>query len=272
MINNSRNQQFRIIGQSEETVYGNIKPFYIKQYRDISKYLPMLKNSCNKNKNDLLALAIKTIDNKDDIAEFKELVKDKEYVFFLKNNVFQIKNNLLELLKLVVDEDNVDKVVKKVLKNDEQWNRFRKTILEINGFDIDDVEVERPKSDKELMYEMANEVMKEKKGQTVDFHAIYTSIVVKSGLTPNQINDLTIFQFFSVYRRIQKFMDYNTTTLYKTVDSKGNIKVVPWSKADEVVKKNDDKMVTLRHLTSKVNIADVNLNDKDNQEVITNER
>ena len=117
MINNSRNQQFRIIGQSEETVYGNIKPFYIKQYRDISKYLPMLKNSCNKNKNDLLALAIKTIDNKDDIAEFKELVKDKEYVFFLKNNVFQIKNNLLELLKLVVDEDNVDKVVKKVLKN-----------------------------------------------------------------------------------------------------------------------------------------------------------
>lgn len=261
MDNYNDNREFRILGLPEKTKYGIIKPFKVKQYPKIAKYLPLLKSSTNKTKSNLLQLMIRNYDNKEQREQFENLIKSEDLVFFIRNNTFQIKQNIDELLDIIFEKRH-KKLEDVIFNSDEEWNVFRKKVLDINGFSVDDNEEEREKSDLERLFDTAEEVINEKKGLATDFDAMYTSILVETGMQPKEINNLTINQFFTIFRRIGKFKQYETARLFKTVDASGKIKIIPWSTIDKHNKENEDKLVKLTSLASKLNIGGVDLKNK----------
>jgi len=263
--------EFRILGLPEKTKYGVIKQMKVIDYPKITSHLALLKKSCQKIKINILNIFMSGTDNKDAIKEFRQELKDNELVYFIRENVLGLKNDIYEIIDYMFEEYDED-LIDVIFSSDAEWDKFRKFILKLNGFTINpEDERVKPKSQLELMFDLAEKVMEEKKGNVTDFHAMYTSILVETGMTPDEINNLTINQFFSVFRRIGKFKRYETTTLFKTVDSSGKIKIIPWSTIDEINKENDDKLVKLSSLASGANIESVDFN-KNKTEVITNER
>ena len=66
---------------------------------------------------------------------------------------------------------------------------------------------------------------------------MFTSLMA-IGHKPHDINDFTLCQFYSAFKRIQYFKAHETTTLFKTVDSKNRIDIIEWFTSSE---KTDDK-------------------------------
>lgn len=50
-------------------------------------------------------------------------------------------------------------------------------------------------------------------------------------MKPHDVNDLTMYQFYALFNRLQFFKSYDTSTLYKTVDAKDKVKVIEWFKS-----------------------------------------
>ena len=68
---------------------------------------------------------------------------------------------------------------------------------------------------------------------------------------------MTLKQFYSVFKRIEYFKSYDTTTLYKTVDTKDSIKVIDWTtnyndKSDEVLLTLEEAIDTNRNILAEV--------------------
>lgn len=211
-------QDLFVIGSNLKTEYGTIRPFKVKEYPNMIFDIQILKMAD---------------------WEIKSLLKKQIYGDVLADSILSDLSTLplIECIKIntLGLRDKYNEIFSKIMldfdaskflyrfRTQEDFDSFRMLILDYNG--IDYVIWEK---NAELRYYQKLELFFNKAtGKTVDFDAIFTSLMA-IGMKPHDINDFTLNQFYSAFKRLQFFKAYDTTTLFKTVDSKNKIEISEW--------------------------------------------
>lgn len=206
---------FYILGLPIETSIGTMYPIKVKDYVKFAKYTQILN--------------IEDFELKKMLNPESEMYKPLNSVHFFyiikafqdesipKDNMFyEMCLHYQNLFKLCFQDDVFNKI-----KTSEEFEYYRELIRDFNGIKYD-----KPNPNPEIeRYNKLKKLLEAKKGDSITFEAMYTSVLVTIGNNPN---DLTLYQFYEVFNRIGHFKNYDTTTLYKTVDASGSLDVQPW--------------------------------------------
>ncbi len=252
MEHTNNTSYLKINGFPLNSEYGLLKPIKVYEYEEFMKYVAFLKKTTKNIKMLFLGEMMKATDNKESIKEFRDLLINNEMVKFIHQDYFQTKEFVESLIKLTFvnnEELDVNTVFINITKSDKSWDKFRKFILAFNGIvtkdESGDAEIQR--------FNNLSNAMKEAKGDTINFESTYTTIMAFSGYDIDKINNLTLYQFNTLFHRIMAFKNYDTSVLFKTVDSKGSIKITSWASPKED-KLKDNEFVKLTSLSEKQDI------------------
>ena len=229
-----------IQGYPLKTQYGIIKPINISEYNKYSMEIGFLKlQSWELEK--LLIEEYKSDEVK--VEMLKSDFKNNEFITNLKNNVCGIRIEYAKVLSIFIDGFD-EKMFYKM--NNLEFDNLRKLILEFNDIFLYEAnpnpEIER--------YNRMKSYMAFKKGKLLVFDTIFTTLMsgIGGGHSVDDINNMTIRQFHSLYKRVEFIKAYDTTTLYKTVDSKGDIEVISWDSPIDVEDKSETEYKDISQL------------------------
>lgn len=129
------------------------------------------------------------------ICEFKE-----DYFYFMFRSLFE----------MLFEEDVFDNI-----KDSTEFESLIDIIMKMNC-----IKKEEKSINPELQYFNDLQSQLNSKRNNISFESVYSSVWVSTGLNPN---DLTLYQFYSLFNRISKFKEFESTSMYSCV---GDVKVV----------------------------------------------
>ena len=215
-------EDFFITGLPLKTKYGFLKPIKVKEYPKVSRWIEFLKMSDWEIKN-LIRKQFKG-------SLMQELIyedlSNNTLLYCIQTNVAQLKTAYGEIFQELMPYDYSEDFFYKNVTTQVEFDDLRETILNYNR-----IEVRKKNPNPEIeYYNMIKDLMNRKKGKSIDFDAQF-SCLCAIGHKPHDINDFTLSQFFATFKRIELFKLYDTTTLYKTVDSKDKVQIIEWYKS-----------------------------------------
>ena len=81
------------------------------------------------------------------------------------------------------------------------------------------------------------------KSEGIEFEDIVSSVAVYTGYTYEQINELTLYQFYTTFQRIGAFKSYDTNTLFATVSTE-KINIESWCKHIDLFENEEKEGLT----------------------------
>ena len=209
-----------VLGLRLKTPYGSVRPLKVKEYPIYSQQIEFLKLQGWEISNTIIREVKGT--------KVEELItkdlRENNFLTCIQNNVFQLRSQYLEIFNIFVD-DFEDRYLWEMTQED--FDSFRKLILAFNGIEF----IEKNQNPEIQKFNIMKNIIGKSKGSEITFDAVVSSVGVGCGLKPHDIVDFSIYQLYSYFKRLEFFKMYDTTTLYKTVDSKDSIKVIDWFKS-----------------------------------------
>jgi len=208
-----------VSGLPLKTKWGLLKPIKLKDYVVERQKVSILSSDSWQIKK----IIKKEIKCQERFQHIEMQLDEMSYLSCIQSNVYGLRKLYDDLLKLFIYDYEENKTIYKITNQDE-FDDLRKLILEYNA-----IPYKKKSQNSEIeKFNLMKEWMDRKKNGTIDFDSIYTSVAKEFGLKPHDINDLTLLQFFRYFKRIEIFKNYETSTLFKTVDSKDQIKIINW--------------------------------------------
>jgi len=178
--------------------------------------------------------------NKDRIIQmYKEQNIDKNAIEYFINhislyqwiiNVPEFKELYSQLFNFIFKEDVFDKV------NEDNFEFIRQLIMNMNCIKE---EKQNPNSEIQKWIEKSKKFNENMAGK-LDFQDIVSSVVVYMGVSYDVVNEMTLYQLYMTFRRINAFKDYDTTTLFATVSTE-KMNIESWCKCIDLFENNDDE-------------------------------
>lgn len=224
-------ENFVTIGQKEEwivghplmTDYGYIKSIKVKDKNKLSNEIEFIKLQGWQVKNQIL----KYLSGNDNEEDIKAMFKSNSFIICVKNNVQQLR----KVYKKVFDKFFVDGFDEEnfYTMGQEEFDTLRELILDFNSIPYRRV---NPNEDIDR-FDRMKYIIAQRKGQVVDFDAMYSTLMTKEGggHNPWDINEFTMRQFSHAFKRVEYVKGNEVTTLYKTVDTDNRVEVVAWFKS-----------------------------------------
>jgi hypothetical protein len=210
-----------VIGLPLKTKYGFIRPIKVKEYPKYIQWIEFLKFQDWEVKR-IIRQQVKGTMYEETV---KEDLENNTLFRCIQTNVFKLKDAYGEIFKELMPNDYSDDFFYKNVTSQVEFDELRRLILSFNRIEYRE---KNPNPEIERGFKM-KEWLASKKGNVITFDSMYTSLCVNS--KPHDINDYTLSQFYGSFKRLEMFKLYDTTTLYKTVDSKDKVKVVEWFKS-----------------------------------------
>jgi len=201
-----------INGFPMKTDFGYIKPLKIREFWKHFTDIELLKKQGWEVKKDIL----KYKDGHISIDQIKSDFDNHSFITCIRNNVASLRDEYTKIFKIFV-YDFDDRVYWKMSQDD--FDNFRKLILDFNHIYY----YEKNPNPVIERYNKAKNFLASRKGGTIEFDTVFSTLMVSSGggHLPEEINNLTIRQFYLAFKRVEFSKAHQTTTLFKTVDSKG---------------------------------------------------
>lgn len=226
------NYEFFYLGKPVETPIGLIEFKTIEEYDKVAKYLAILKNT---DKISILKLLMKSGNGElanilsgepliDTLIVLKESILYEQYVEALE--YFLGKN--------IIDEDDL------VIYTDMELYEYLELIYHMNATSFPRRLTGNPEIDRYIQYEkqLANS-----KGGGMTIEAILSSVKVFMGLSMGELKNMTIYQLFADFYRINQYQSFTVTSMYAMIDPK--VKVIDWNKDVDVLGTLSTKEKTL---------------------------
>lgn len=214
-----------IIGLNLKTDYGIIRPIKVKEYASMAMDLQMIKSEDWEIKS-LVKKFAKDTPIKDKVYD---KIDNNSLIECIQENVYGLRdryNNIFK--KIVIDFD--EKKFLYQFSSQQEFDDFRKLILKFNQIPY----IEWNPNPELRYFQRLELFFKKNNSKSIDFNAMYSSLMYV-GHSPHNINDYTLSQFYSLFKRIELFKGYDTSTLYKTVDSSGKTEIVEWYQSTDDV-------------------------------------
>lgn len=215
-----------IQGYPLKTEYGYIVPIKVKDYFKYIGEIDFIKKQSWEIKKEILKGLIRT-----DEEMFHIVRKDFERASFmtcLKNNVAGLRDAYNKVFSIFIHDFNPDGRFYWSL-NESDFDTLRKLILDFNHIPYHE---KNPNEEIEKFNRIKTHIASVK-GGLIEFDTIYSTLMTKEGggLSPDEINNLTMRQFFLAFHRIEYIKGNEMTILFKTVDSKGELEVIDWNRS-----------------------------------------
>lgn len=225
--------EFYILGLPVRTPIGNIHPIKVKEYVKLIRYIQILNLEDFEFK-DILKTSISQDIDVDMRKSIEHLIKDVHFFYIIiewgssnksNDNVFyHLYVAYKELFKLCFKEDVFDQI-----QTSEEFEEYRELIRNINS-----IKYKKPNPNPEIeKYNKLKQLLQAKKNDYITFKSMYTSILVQTGMNPNE---LTLYQFNEIFDRIGHFKNFDVTTLYRLLYE--NVDVNNWYEEDKEEKQN----------------------------------
>lgn len=221
LADNLVSDQMYILGLPIELPIGTIYPIRVNQYEILAKHMASLFMDIFDIRNTLKSLCEENI-NFEPLLEYAKMVDFFTFVMAFKSNEYEgsflhdLYIGQKELFKFLFKEDVFDKI-----GDNDSLEMYRKKIVNMNN-----IQYKKPNPNPELArLDDLKSKLSEMKGENITFEAMYTSVLLSCPLSPN---DLTLYQINKAFDRVMHFKNYDTSTLFKTVDQSGKMDISPW--------------------------------------------
>lgn len=209
-------RELYILCEPIDTRVGKLHFLKVKDYPKLLKYSSYLMLD----KQDIIN-AIKSFD--EDLADYLSDLSMIEIIRVLKNT--GIYEGFRQLFKLCFKKDVLD-----LIEDNKEFEYYRELIKKINC-----VNFEKPNPNPEIeRFNRFKRFLQAKKGESISFEAIYTSVWVGVKQRPK---DMYIYEMYALFNRIAQFKQYDATTLFATISSE--VKIEPWYKHIDILKKDE---------------------------------
>lgn len=227
------NIDFYIIGKNLKTKWGILRPIKVKEYSDMIIKLSVLSMEFW----EIKSIILKEIDNDENYTHIRNQLNEKTLIQCIQKNIYGLRdvyNGIFKEVFLDFDEKNMIYSI----TSDEEFLELKSKILQFNG-----IKPKKKSKNPEIeKYNKMREFLMKSKNGDVDFSAMYTSMIAFCGLKPHDINDFSLHQFFEVFKRLEMGKAFDTTTLFKTVDSKDKIKIINWYQSTLIEKESNGQI------------------------------
>lgn len=205
---------FNITKRKVETAIGTLDVKTVSEYEEFSKQTALLLTD----RSDLIGL-LGSIDAKIvdliknlHVYEFLQMIEKSEVTVFGLDMLVEIYRSAFIYL---FEEDVLFKI-----KDAAEYDEIILLIKWVHGLPV---EMENPNP----VIARLDKIKKKMNsgGESIDFDTMYSSVWCAIGKEPC---DITLYQFTELFYRLSMMKSYDTTTLFKTVDQKGDIKIQNW--------------------------------------------
>jgi hypothetical protein len=202
----------------------------VKEYPRLLDYIPYLELE----KYDILQKIKQYNSTMADYFQDKDLLR---IIKGLKGTNYELYDMYKEMMIFIFNEDIIP-----FIKDDSQLNLIRTLVREMNCITHE----EKNPNPEIQYYNDLKKLYNERKGNTITFEAMFSSVMMECGLFTNE---LTIYQLHAMFNRIQQVKQYDRTVLYSSVSDK--VTVEPWYKHVEINEKKKVETTTLEELQSR---------------------
>ena len=171
-------------------------------------------------------------------------VSDNSLIHLIHSDFMGLKKQYTMIFKFFVVGFE-DKDIYKISSMD-QLDGYTDLFIQINGLMMKKVN----SNPKIAYYDLLKQEVNKAQGHSTDFESVYTSIMGLAGYTPDQVEAMTLYQFYRLFHRLSVIKNYDTSTLFKTVDYKGKLDIKDWYSPFEEVK--DYTETTISKIKEKV--------------------
>lgn len=212
-------KELYILGLPIKTKIGNIHFAKVKDYYTVLSFLPYIFLT----KEDIYDLF-------EDKKTAKEQLKDVPFLMIIKN-ISDLYLIYKKIFHFFFREDVFD-----LVESDEELNYYLNLIKEMNC-----LHYEKPSKDPEIAkFDMYDKIYREKKGLTVTFEAMVTSVEL---ISHQNALEMTIYKLNALFNRIMAFENYRASLLFSTVAP--NVQIENWFKHIDVNYNNKNNKTLL---------------------------
>ncbi len=222
-------EPFFITGIPLETKYGVLRPIKVIDYPKVALHLKYLEMPEWEVKEHILGRI-----SDERLKSFISIkFNNTTLLNCIQENVANMRFYYQDLFSHFIEDYDKENFVHKFTDVSE-FESFRRLVLRYNG-----IIVEEPNPNPQIrQFQMFKKKMNESRGSVIDFETVFTSLVVGCGMSVTEVNELTLYAFYSIFSRLQLFQQHDDTVLFKTVDAKGDIEVID---AFKCLGREDDK-------------------------------
>lgn len=170
------------------------------------------------------------IDEKEDKDELYKYIIKNVSLYKLIKNIRELHDLYLKAFEFCFKED----VSNKITENN--FEQIRQLIMDMNCLKEEEFNP-NPEIQKWI------EKSKKFKSEGIEFEDIVSSVAVYTGYTYEQINELTLYQFYTTFQRIGAFKSYDTNTLFATVSTE-KINIESWCKHIDLFENEEKEGLT----------------------------
>lgn len=204
-------KEFYILGLPIETPIGNCSFVKVKEYPELFTQLNVI--SITKDQ------IIQSYGNTDVDKQVVELLKTMSlYEIILTSE--ELRDVYVKLFAKLFDDEKAFFQI-----TNDSFEYYRRLILDMNCIKEEKI---NPNPEIQKWIEKSKKFKQQQSGG-LSFADIITSVAMFSGMTFEQVNELTLYQLYGSFQRIAFFKNYDTATLFSTV-SVEKIDIESWCK------------------------------------------
>ena len=229
-------REFYIFGLPVQTEFGEVR------FLTYLEYLQNLADLSNMSQNvlhiyyqyrELYDKAKLKKDEKEQVEKnLTELKEQKLFDIVMSSEGY--KESYKKIFNLVI---NNDEAVSLIMNHEELFMKFRKLVLDMNML-TESLVSPNEEIQKGIERSRRAKMASNKDKQTLG--DIVSSIAVGAGISPEHVARMHVLLVYSIYYRIGKFQNYNTSTLFATVAEK--VEIESWSAHVNMWEQETDSM------------------------------
>lgn len=230
--NKGIDRELFILGEPIETQFGQVRFLtyveYLKHLADLTLISYNILHIYNQYKAE--SINLNPEERKEFLNSLEEFKKISIHEYVVNDD--HLKKTYTELFKLVLDEENHDRIPQ-IIGEEDMFMGMRQLVMDMNFI------TEDPVSDNPEIQEYYDERKKQKQRESgkQSVSDIVTSIVAGSANSFDDVRKWTVIQLYSIYYRIAAFKGFDTSTLFATVSN--DVKIESWSKNIDLFEKEE---------------------------------
>ncbi|MEK5501472.1 hypothetical protein [Bacillus sp. FSL M8-0168] len=211
---NENSQKLFILGIPVDTPIGKCHFLKMKDYNDYAAYLNLIKMSKNE-----IVYRYSQLNKNGELNELIEEMK-KLPLFDIVNQLPNFNEAYSEVFQKVFQNEDIFKLIDR-----DNFISIRKLIIEMHCLKEEKIS---PNPEVQRRIEQSKR-LKRQEQELLEVYDMISSIMAFTGVPYKEIAEMTMYQMYMTFYRIDRIKDYDTSILFATVSPEAGKNIKHWS-------------------------------------------